>query len=274
MSNKLIITATLLTTLSLTVSASSIDNAKMLNEHGLQNEAKKELIDIIFTAKSKENQKAQAYYLLGNIAFSENKITTALDTWVELKNKYPKSNEAKLVVDKISQLSEIVGESAKESVNNAVASSYLKHADFWSKGKDSRFTIDSSWMGGFDAALKWYDKTITEFPNTTASRVAYQDKIRTLIGWKDSGQYGSSYGTRADFDKYITPLTESFIAFEKEHPSAATLQAFRYQIAQVYWSAKDWPNTKLWLNNIVKIAGDNDTFYKDAAKRRLAKVEY
>lgn len=273
MFNKLLITTTLLI-ISVTVSASSIDSAKMLNEHGLKNEAKKELIDIIFASKSNQTQKAQAYYLLGNIAFSENKITTALDAWVELKNKYPKSNEAKLVHDKIKQLSEIVGESAKESVNNAVASSYLKHAEFWSKGKDNRFTIDSSWMGGFDAALKWYDKTITEFPNSVASRVAYQDKIRTLLGWKDSGKYGSSHGIIEDFKKYITPLTDSFKALEKEHPSAPTLQAFRYQIAQAYWDEKDWMNTKLWLNKIITVAGESDTFYKDAATRRLAKVEY
>ncbi|MCD4712066.1 MAG: hypothetical protein K8R73_02175 [Clostridiales bacterium] len=69
-------------------------------------------------------------------------------------------------------------------------------------------------------------------------------------------------------------LLETFASYEKDHPNASSLQAFRYQIAQAYWSNKDWTKTKEWLNLIIKVSGDSDSFYKDLAERRLKKVEY
>ena len=253
--------------------AASIDKAGMLNQHGLTKEAKAELIDVIFS-KAGNASKAQAYYLLGSIAFEENKITVALDSWRELSKKYPNSRQAKLVKDRINELAEIVGESAKESIENAVALSYLRHGDFWSKRKNEIFTIDSSWIPKVEAAIKWYDKVITEFPKSAASRIAYQDKMRTLLGWEDPGRYGSKHGIEKSFDKYMPLLLETFASFEKEHPTASTLQAFRYQIAQAYWSNKNWEKTHEWLNLIIKESGEGDSFYKDLAERRLKKVEY
>lgn len=253
--------------------AASVEKASMLNQHGLIQEAKSELIDVVFS-KSTDSEKAQAYYLLGSIAFDENKVSVALDSWRDLVNKYPSSTQAKTVKDRISELSEIVGESAKESIENAIALSYLRHGDFWSRGKDNNFTIDSSWIPNIETAIKWYDKVITEFPKTTASRVAYQDKLRTILGWEDSGRYGDKHGVKSSFSKYMPQLLETFASFEKDHPTASTIQAFRYQIAQAYWSNKDWVKTRKWLNLIIKESGEGDSFYKDLAERRLNKVEH
>ncbi|GAB5380495.1 MAG: hypothetical protein Alis3KO_26350 [Aliiglaciecola sp.] len=260
-------------TLSQNVTSASLEKAEMLKQHGLIKESKLELINVIFDSKDNAT-KSKSYYILGNMAFNENDISNALEAWRTLINKYPNSKEASLVKDRISELSEIIGEANEVTINNAVAQSYLRHADFWSSGKDSKFTIDSSWMNGFDAALMWYDKTIAEFPGSHASKVAYQDKMRTLLGWKERGKYGSSYGLKENFDKYISALLETFRAFEKEHPAASTLQAFRYQIAQAYWGQKDWTETRKWLNTIIEISEGKSTFYSDAAKRRLEKIEY
>jgi len=271
---KIVTKLTILSLLIPTISfAYSIDKAIMLNDHGLKQESKTELIAVIFS-RAATKSKAHAYYLLGGIAFDENKISTALESWTTLSKKYPKSRHASLVKDRIKELSEIVGESAKESIENVVALSYLRHGDFWSKGKDSTFTIDSSWIPKVESATKWYDKVISEFPNSTASKIAYQDKIRTILGWKDRGKYGSSHGIKESFVTYIPILLETFKAFEKEHPNASTLQAFRYQIAQTYWSEKDFTKTKEWLNKIITVAGEGDSFYKDTAQRRLLNVEY
>lgn len=253
--------------------AASVDKAEMLNQHGLTQEAKSELIDVIFS-KSGDSDKAQSYYLLGSIAFDENKVSVALDSWRDLVNKYPNSPQAKLVKDRINELAEIVGESAKESVENAIALSYLRHGDFWSRGKDNKFTIDSSWIPNVETAIKWYDKVISEFPKSTASRIAYQDKLRTLLGWEDPGKYGEKHGVKASFNKYMPQILDTFSSFEKDHPTASTLQAFRYQIAQAYWSNKDWTKTREWLNLIIKTSGEGDSFYKDLSERRLQKVEY
>lgn len=136
------------------VLAASLEKAILLNEHGLTVDAKRELIDLIFEKGSKTDDKAQAYYLLGNIAFGENKIKVALNSWEHLVTKYPNSKEAKLVKERITELSEIVVGEAKESLNNAIARSYLRHADFWSKGKSDIFNIDGSWIPNVEAAIK------------------------------------------------------------------------------------------------------------------------
>jgi tetratricopeptide (TPR) repeat protein len=241
----------------------------MVSGWKLTKEAKVELIEIIFS-KSDEDSKAQAYYLLGSIAFEESKISVALDSWRELTKKYPNSQQAQIVKDRINELAEIVGQSAKESIENAVALSYLRNADFWSKGKDSIFYINTIYIPHVEAAIKWYDKVIGEFPKSTASRIAYQDKLLTLLGWEDPGGHGSkTHGLKASFDKYMPLLLETFSSFEKEHPTASSLQAFRYQIAQAYWIDNDWDKTREWLNLIIKESGDSDSFFKDLAERRL-----
>lgn len=255
------------------VIAASIEKAAMLNQHGLTQEAKSELIDVIFS-NSEDSQKAEAYYLLGSIAFDENRISVALNSWRDLVKKYPNSTHAKTVKDKIDELAEIVGDSAKESVDNVIALSYLRNGEFWSSGKDNTFTIDSYRIPHVEAAITWYDKVISEFPKSAASCIAYQDKLRTLLGWKDTGKYGDEHGIIASFNKYMPQLLETFASFEIDHPTASTLQAFRYQIAQVYWKNKDWTKTREWLNLIIKESGQNDSFYKDLAERRLKKLEY
>lgn len=272
-SSKLLIVLVLLLIYPTFIFSASIQKAEMLNEYGLKRDAKKELINIVFSKTSKTN-KAKAYYLLGSMAFDENNISVALNSWKTLTKKYPKSKEAKLVSSRIHELAEIVGESTKESINNAVALSYIRHGDFWSSRKENSFVIDSSWIPNVETAIKWYDKVITEFPKTPASRLAYKYKLRTIMGWKNPGRNGSSHGIKKSFKTYIPMLLVTFESFEKEHPKASSLQGFRYQIAQVFWDNKDWKNTRKWLNIVIKMAGNRDSFYKDTAQRRLKKVEY
>ena len=69
-------------------------------------------------------------------------------------------------------------------------------------------------------------------------------------------------------------LLQTFDAFEGGHPTASSLQAFRFQIAQAYWKKKNWVKTREWLNLIIAKAGGRDSFYVDLARRRLQKVEY
>ncbi len=180
--------------------------------------------------------RAQAYYLLGNIAFEENRINVAFDSWRNLSKKYPSSEQAKFVKDRINELAEIVAESAKVSIDNAVALSYIRHGDFWSIGKDEIFKIDVSSIPKVETAIKWYDKVIGEFPKSAASRLAYQGKMRTLLGWEDSDRYGIK--VRLSYNKYMPQLLETFTSF-KTSIQALLLQPFRYQIAQVYWGKRN-----------------------------------
>lgn len=251
----------------------SIKKAEMLIEHGLRSDAKNELVEIIHSDAEAE-EKAEAYYLLGSIAFDERRLGTALRSWNSLVAEYPSSKHAALVKDKISELAEVVGETADEVINNVVAQSYLRHGDFWSEHKASAFTIDSSWIPNVESSIKWYDKVITEFPKSVAAKRAYEQKLRTLLGWEDPGRYGDTHGVQGHFDKYMPQLLVAFSSFEADFPGAGSLQAFRYQIAQAYWKNKDWKETREWLNRIISIAGDEEGFYKDLAERRLKNVEY
>ena len=120
--------------------AGSIEKAILFLENNLANDAKREFIQVITSNKSND-QKAIAYYQLGSLSFEENNIEGALNTWKELLAKYPNSPEAQQVKDNIEELTLIVGETSKESINNAIASSYIKNGDFWSKDKKTIFTI-------------------------------------------------------------------------------------------------------------------------------------
>ena len=97
----------------------SLDKAKMLRRHGLVSDAKKELIEVIFNTQNDKN-KAEAYYILGTVAFEENDISAALDTWTQLVKDFSESDQANLVKDKINQLTEIVGETSHTVVENAI----------------------------------------------------------------------------------------------------------------------------------------------------------
>jgi hypothetical protein len=206
------------------------------------------------------------------VAFDEKRISTALETWTKLTNQFPQSEEAKEVSGRIKDLSQIVGENTRESFNNAVAQSYLSHGEFWSRSKSNTFTIDSSWIPKVESANKWYDKMIQEFPKTTVAKVGYEEKMKTIIGWKDRS--AGFEGIPKEPKKYIPLLIKTFSEYETSFPESGNLQAFRYQIAAAYWTNKDWANTRLWLNTIISKSNDADSFYTDLAQRRLEKVEF
>jgi tetratricopeptide (TPR) repeat protein len=255
------------------VHAASTDKAQLLNEHGLRTEAKAELIDVI-SGSTSDSEKAFAYYLLGSIAFDERRVGSALNAWSTLVSTFPTSQYAQIVSDRLQELSQIVGEAGSEVLDNVVAQSYLQHADFWSAGKDTRFTIDSSWIPNVEAANDWYDKVIAEFPGTPAAERAYVGKLRTILGWKSPGQYGTVHGVEGDFHLYMPLLLTTFESYIGEFPNASTAQAFRYQIAQAYWAEKNWDKTREWLNLIIQEDNGSMGFYMDLAQRRLQKVEY
>jgi TolA-binding protein len=251
----------------------SIERASLFKDHGLDSEAKAECIQIL-TSKKTAAEKATAYYLLGLIAFDQNRTRTAFETWTKLTKEFPDSKEAKEVANRNHELAQIVGENQRETLDNATAQSYLSSAEFWSNGKGSSFTIDSSWIPKVETAYKWYDKMIQEFPNTTAAKVAYEEKMRTTLGWTTSGEYREAFGIKKDSAKYTPILLSTFAEYEKAFPNSSSLQAFRYQIAQCYWGKGDWSTTREWLNTMVKKSEGEDSFYGDLARRRLEKVEY
>lgn len=255
----------------------SIEKAKMLNTHGLRDEAKKELIDVIFGNSGAED-KAEAYFILGNIAFTEKNISAAIETWTTLLEKYPNSNHVYFIKDKLQQLSEHVADTIDESDDNLTARYYFKNAEFWSKDRSKIFRIDTRRIPNVESAIKWYDKIIEEFPKTASAESAYKEKLFTILGWEEPilGSYVIYHGIKHknNFSRYIPLLLDTFQSFEQDFPESGALQGFRFQIAQVYSDNKKWMEAREWLKRIINRPGDTDSFYKDLARRRLERLEY
>ena len=229
----------------LTIDA-SIEKAILLKAHGLNDNAKRELIDLIFDENFKGTDKSRAYYLLGEIAFNENRIQAATKTWGYIVEKYPDSDEALMVKERMDELSKVtltVHTESFEIDDYSVAKLYLKNADFWAEGKDDRWMIDSSWIPKIEFALKWYDKVISEFPRSEVTRSAYIGKMRTLLSWREfhkelidiPDDIVGRLIASAIFRIYIGQLVDTFRNFEKDFPNDITLQACRFQIGQAYF---------------------------------------
>ena len=265
----------------LTIDA-SIQKAILLKAHGLNDDAKRELINLIFDENAKDKDKPRAYYLLGEIAFDENRIQSAIKTWGYIIEEYPNSDEALIVKERMDELSKVALAVYTESIENADysrAKLYLKNAEFWSEDKDDRWMIDSSWIPKIEFALKWYDKVISEFPKSEAARIAYIGKIRTLLSWTEFNEEfkDKPWGTaaREAFPTYIGQVIDALRNFEKDFPNDITLQACRFQIGQTYWSSvggRDLEQAKIWFEKVITNSGENDTFYRQIAEARKNEI--
>ena len=250
----------------LTIDA-SIQKAILLKAHGLNDDAKRELINLIFDENAKGKDKPRAYYLLGEIAFDENRIQSAIKTWGYIVKEYPNSDEALIVKERMDEVSKVtlaVYTESFESADYSRAKLYLKNAEFWSEDKDDRWMIDSSWIPKVEFALKWYDKVISEFPKSDAARIAYIGKIRTLLSWKEFDRFDRtdevldvaqriifSWKEFDEFDRtdevldvakqiiffpiYVEQIVNTFRDFEKDFPNDTMLQSCRFQIGQAYF---------------------------------------
>ena len=253
--------------------AQNISIAQDFYNHNLKDRALEEFIIVYNTSGAKTDDRAEALYYMGQITFDEGRFSTALDDWQRLIKEFPTSVRATEIKDRLTQLNEVFSKSVDENIASSVAKSYIKNGDFWSDD-NRKFTIDGSWLPKVELAIDWYDKVISDFPNTYAAELAYQRKLFTILGWKELGQYGSSYGVQNNYKKYVPILLQTFEAFEASFPESSFLQGFRYQIAQTYWGKKDWANTRIWLNEIIDKSKGQASFYSETAKARLNKVEY
>jgi tetratricopeptide (TPR) repeat protein len=250
----------------------SLDKAEMLASNGLTQDATRELIEVIFSGDSKS--KPAAYYKLGSLAFREGRPRAAVAAWTDLVRKYPQAPEALSVKERLKQLAEVVLDPSKSTPDDAVAQAYLNHGNFWSNDKSAKYFIDSSYLPVVEIAVAWYDRVIKEFPKSSASRQAHEEKIKTLLGWSEHGQYAEKYGAQKDPAVYMPQVEAALAALETEDSDAPALQALRFQIAQEYWRERKGDLANRWLNRIVEKAGDTPSFYKDLAQQRLAKLQH
>ena len=281
------------------IEGASIEKAKMLNTHGLKDSAKQELIDVIYGASGAE-AKADAYYYLGNIALTERKVTVAISTWNELVKKHPNSKRVVEVQQQIEVLRTGLSDTLDVVLENITAQLYLRNADFWLKNLSTTPQIDGSGLPLDEVGLKWLDKVIAEFPGTAEAEKAYKYKLFFLITkaktLSDSKSNNEFLGKEPQYEIFIeteydknrraehrekaliagiklitvkSNLRYLFDEFEATFPESSLLQMFRFQIAQLYMKEKNFEAADQWLNTIIEVAGEGDSFYKQLAQYRL-----
>lgn len=256
-----------------TAAAGNIDIAKSWYEHQLFDKAKEALITALHDQQTSDADKADALYLLGNMSFEEKRYKTAFADWEQLVKRFPESPQSKEIAARLAQLRELNAQNIDNKVSSATAALYLRNGDFWSHS-DHKFAIDSSWLNQVELAVQWYDRTISEFPDTYAAEVSYEKKLFALLGWRELGRDGESHGLKQDFERYMPLVIETFSKFETSFPNNSSLQGFRYQIAQAYWSKKRWMQTRQWLEKIIDSSKGEKTFFTETAKARLQKIEF
>lgn len=101
------------------VHAASLDKAKTLRANGLRNEAKRELVEVMFEEAGKPAVKAEALYLLGEIAVDEKVITAARENWEKLITAYPESPFAASARSKLELLEQLQPPTQPETTDSA-----------------------------------------------------------------------------------------------------------------------------------------------------------
>ena len=89
------------------VHGASLDKAKALRANGLRDEAKRELVELTFNEAEGPAAKAEALYLLGEIAVDEKAIAAARENWEKLIKTYPESPFASSAQSKLEILEQL-----------------------------------------------------------------------------------------------------------------------------------------------------------------------
>ncbi len=242
--------------------AQDVDWARDLYVHGLKGRAMETYITILHTNSVTADAKAEALYYMGQMSFEEGSFATAMNDWQRLVAEYPDSPRAAELKDRFTQLQEVYSKVADPPIDSVVARSYIKNGDFWAGG-ERKFPVETSLLPNIDLGLAWYERVISEFPGTEAADLAMQRRVFLWLGVVD-----------ADYPRNVQGLLDAFSAYEKAFPKDENLQAFRYQISQVYWRHGNWLTTTSWLNKVIEAAGGKSTFYSDMAHARLENMHH
>lgn len=89
------------------VHGASLEKAKTLRANGLRDEAKRELVEVMFDEAGESAVKAEALYLLGEIAVDEKAIAVARENWDKLIKAYPDSPFATSARSKLELLEQL-----------------------------------------------------------------------------------------------------------------------------------------------------------------------
>jgi hypothetical protein len=93
----------------------SLEKAKALYQNNLLDDAKRELIEVLYAADSETSEKALALYMLGTVNQRQGQDELAAANWKELIERFPQAAEAQLARDNI-----LAAQGATQQKNTAV----------------------------------------------------------------------------------------------------------------------------------------------------------
>ncbi len=99
----------LLICLATPVHGASLEKAKALYRNNLLDDAKRELIEVVYAAESSGADKSLALYMLGLVNEKQGQGEVAASNWREVLEKYPESAEAPLARENLSRQSAVPG---------------------------------------------------------------------------------------------------------------------------------------------------------------------
>lgn len=102
----------------------SLVKAKTLRENGLVPDAKRELVELAYSADSSSSDKASALLLLGDIAIDENKGEVARENWAKVPALFPDLPEARIAQEKLILLDKLVANAAHPSTATPIGNTY------------------------------------------------------------------------------------------------------------------------------------------------------
>src|SRR3954454_22558096 len=85
------------------VCGASLEKAKSLYQNNLLDDAKRELIEVLYAAETKSTDKALALYMLGMVNERQGQPELAAANWRELIEKFPQATEAQLARDNLAR---------------------------------------------------------------------------------------------------------------------------------------------------------------------------
>ncbi|HWC97919.1 MAG TPA: hypothetical protein VG456_14255 [Candidatus Sulfopaludibacter sp.] len=240
-----------------TLFAQDVEWARDLYVHGLKGRAMESFIAILHTPSYAAGAKAEALYYMGQMSFEDGSFATAMNDWEKLVRDYPESPRAAELKERFTELQEVYTRVADPPIDSVVARSYIRNGDFWA-ASERKFPLETKFLPSLDLGVAWYDRVIKEYPGTEAADVAMQRKVFLWLSFADH-----------DYPRNLAGLLDAFHEYEAAFPRDENMQAFRYQISEVFWRRGDWLTTTEWLNKIVAASAGRTSFYADMAKARI-----
>jgi hypothetical protein len=91
--------------------------------------------------------------------------------------------------------------------------------------RETSDAFDDSYLEETELALHWYDRVIHEFPATDAAELAYRKKLFVLIGYREPGEHGRSWGVKEENGSYCGKVFVHFALLN--HPVDPAFDPFK-----------------------------------------------